>query len=293
MQYYEKIKNAVREADRVLVGLGEEWVLTDEAIYNAVEDSHPVFTALLKFAATQEQYRDIVPYLEAFYYNQITEIPDMWKDAYAHLRRLLEGKDYYIVSLTIDPYLSQMGFDMDRCVNPCGSVQRMQCRNGCTEELYIAKSIMQVFSEKLRQKMQDVSETELQESVLTDLVNDCREEIAKLICPKCGAPLFFNTLEATRYREEGYLGNWQMYMKWLQGSVNKKLCVIEAGAGMSLQSVIRWPFEKTVYYNQKSSLYRIHHTFHQVNHEIAERSCGIEASAVSFFKDMKDGEAVL
>ena len=221
MQYYEKIKNAVREADRVLVGLGEEWVLTDEAIYNAVEDSHPVFTALLKFAATQEQYRDIVPYLEAFYYNQITEIPDMWKDAYAHLRRLLEGKDYYIVSLTIDPYLSQMGFDMDRCVNPCGSVQRMQCRNGCTEELYIAKSIMQVFSEKLRQKMQDVSETELQESVLTDLVNDCREEIAKLICPKCGAPLFFNTLEATRYREEGYLGNWQMYMKWLQGSVNK------------------------------------------------------------------------
>ena len=124
-----------------------------------------------------------MPYLEAFYYNQITEIPDMWKDAYAHLRRLLEGKDYYIVSLTIDPYLSQMGFDMDRCVNPCGSVQRMQCRNGCTEELYIAKSIMQVFSEKLRQKMQDVSETELQESVLTDLVNDCREEIAKLICP--------------------------------------------------------------------------------------------------------------
>ena len=258
-----------------------------------MEDSHPVFTALLKFAATQEQYRDIVPYLEAFYYNQITEIPDMWKDAYAHLRRLLEGKDYYIVSLTIDPYLSQMGFDMDRCVNPCGSVQRMQCRNGCTEELYIAKSIMQVFSEKLRQKMQDVSETELQESVLTDLVNDCREEIAKLICPKCGAPLFFNTLEATRYREEGYLGNWQMYMKWLQGSVNKKLCVIEAGAGMSLPSVIRWPFEKTVYYNQKSSLYRIHHTFHQVNHEIAERSCGIEASAVLFFKDMKDGEAVL
>ena len=101
MQYYEKIKNAVREADRVLVGLGEEWVLTDEAIYNAVEDSHPVFTALLKFAATQEQYRDIVPYLEAFYYNQITEIPDMWKDAYAHLRRLLEGKDYYIVKADV------------------------------------------------------------------------------------------------------------------------------------------------------------------------------------------------
>ena len=155
MQYYEKIKNAVREADRVLVGLGEEWVLTDEAIYNAADESHPVFTALLKFAATQEQYRDIVPYLEAFYYNQITEIPDMWKDAYAHLRRLLEEKDYYIVSLTIDPYLSQMGFDMDRCVNPCGSIQRMQCRNGCTEELYIAKSIMQVFSEKLQQKMQE------------------------------------------------------------------------------------------------------------------------------------------
>ena len=285
LQCYEKLKKTVQEADRVLVGIGEEWVLTDEVIYQAMESSHPVFAALLKFAASQEQYRDIVPYLEAFYYNQITETPDIWKDAYAHLRKLLEGKDYYIVSLTIDPYLSQMGFDMDRCVNPCGSVQRMQCRNGCTEELYIAKAIMQTFSEKLLQMLQNVSET--------DLVIGCREEVAKLVCPKCGAPLFFNTLEATRYREEGYLGNWQMYMKWLQGSVNKKLCVIEAGAGMSLPSVIRWPFEKTVYYNQKSSFYRIHHTFHQINHEIAERSCGIEASAVSFFKDMEDGEAVL
>ncbi len=182
---------------------------------------------------------------------------------------------------------------MDRCVNPCGSMQRMQCRNGCTEELYIANSIMQAFIEKLQQMLQNVSGEEIQESELTGLVNGCREEITKLICPKCGAPLFFNTLEAAHYREEGYLGNWQMYMKWLQGSVNKKLCVIEAGAGMSLPSVIRWPFEKTVYYNQKASFYRIHHTFFQINHEIADRSCGIEASAVSFFKDMKDGEAFL
>ena len=235
-----------------------------------MEDSHPVFTALLKFAATQEQYRDIVPYLEAFYYNQITEIPDMWKDAYAHLRRLLEGKDYYIVSLTIDPYLSQMGFDMDRCVKSMWQCTAYAMQKWCTEELYIAKSIMQVFSEKLRQKMQDVSETELQESVLTDLVNDCREEIAKLICPKCGAPLFFNTLEATRYREEGYLGNWQMYMKWLQSSVNTE-AVRDRSRGRDVITVC-YPlaFEKTVYYNQKSSLYRIHHTFHQVNHEIAE-----------------------
>lgn len=294
LQYYEKLKNAVQEADRVLVGLGEEWVLTDEIICKEMEGKNPAYAALLKFVTSQEQYRDIVPYLEAYYYNRITEVPDMWKDAYTHLRNLLEEKHYYIVSLTIDPYLSQMGFDMDRCVNPCGSMQRMQCKNGCTEELYITNSIMHAFTEKLQQMLQNVPEKELQESELTDLVNECREEVSKLICPKCGAPLFFNTLEAAHYREEGYLGNWQMYMKWLQGSVNKKLCVIEAGVGMSLPSVIRWPFEKTVYYNQKASFYRIHHTFFQINHEIAERSCGIKASAVSFFKNMEeDGEAVL
>ena len=44
--------------------------------------------------------------------------------------------------------------------------------------------------------------------------------------------------------EEGYQKQWEKYTKWLQGTLNKKLCILELGVELNLPSIIRWPFEK-------------------------------------------------
>ena len=107
----------------------------------------------------------------------------------------------------------------------------------------------------------------------------------KYDCKQCGSELRFNLLDTKEYREEGYLERWKCYMKWLQGTLNKELCVIEAGAGVKLPSVIRWPFEKTVFYNQKAKMFRIHKMFYQVNEEVAERAYGCRCHSVELFSE--------
>lgn len=69
------------------------------------------------------------------------------------------------------------------------------------------------------------------------------------ICPHCGAPLTENTVLANPYIEEGYLKSWNLYREWLAGTLNHALLILELGVDFKTPTVIRWPFEKTVFFN--------------------------------------------
>ena len=110
-------------------------------------------------------------------------------------------------------------------------------------------------------------------------------ELCEPTCEICGNKRRFNQVGVGKYAQEGYLSQWESYTKWLQGTVNKKTCVIELGVGMQLPTVIRWPFEKIVYYNQKAFLYRIHPSLYQLGEEIGGRGIGIKEKPVKFLSN--------
>ena len=93
-------------------------------------------------------------------------------------------------------------------------------------------------------------------------------EIPDGLCPHCKAPLTGNTIKADQYIEEGYLPQWAAYTKWLAGTLNKKLVILELGVGFQTPTVVRWPFEKTAFFNQKSYMYRINEKFSQITEEL-------------------------
>ena len=98
----------------------------------------------------------------------------------------------------------------------------------------------------------------------------------------------FNNLNAENYLEEGYLDQWAVYKKWLQGTVNKKVCILELGVGMKYPTVIRWPFEKITFFNQKAELFRVHSRLYQMTEEIKERGFGICQSPQVFLKELSN-----
>lgn len=77
--------------------------------------------------------------------------------------------------------------------------------------------------------------------------------------------------------------NWNDYMKWLGYTLNRHLLVLELGAGFANPMVIRFPFEKTVFLNQKSKMYRVHPTLPQVTAEIGERGTAVSADPLQLF----------
>ena len=87
------------------------------------------------------------------------------------------------------------------------------------------------------------------------------------------------------YEEVDYLPMWDKYMKWLQGTLNKNLCILELGVGFGHPTIIRWPFEKIGYLNQKAEFFRIHHSLYQLSEELQNKGISNKTNAVDFLRN--------
>lgn len=88
---------------------------------------------------------------------------------------------------------------------------------------------------------------------------------------------------------EGETKSWERYLHWLSFTLNQKLCILELGAGFAHPEIIRFPFEKTCYFNQKSRLLRINRQFPQLTEEIAERGISIPEDPAEFLAAGREG----
>ena len=202
------------------------------------------------------------------------------RESMEKLRRLLGNKNYYIVSLSTDSEImrcfggggreaGEAAFSGTRLVMPCGSALKKQCIHGCGEVL---ADVTEEDREKLRAAFEKL--------YLGEQAGDI--EVLTGVCPACGSALILNNVYAEKYNEKGYLAQWQRYRKWLQGTLNRKLFILELGVGMRFPSVIRWPFEKAAFYNKKAYLCRVNEKLYQLTEELAEKGCGISQNAIDW-----------
>lgn len=176
--------------------------------------------------------------------------------AYDRLRELTGAKPYFVVTLNTDDLIYRSALEDDLIVAPCGSLRRMQCAEHIVEAAPIRDAVL------------------------------AEGDVQKAVCPLCGKPLQFHMVEFSGYLEQGYLPQWQKYMKWLQCTLNRRLCILELGVDFRYPQVIRFPFEKTAYYNRKATLVRVGSRFPQLTEEIAERGISVCEDPVSFLLNL-------
>lgn len=249
------ITDKIKAAELVLVGIGEELdaveAIKKESRYCDITDN--------------QQESGMLPFIEKVVSRQKkAEMTEMYKQ----LAYCLEKKNYFIVSLCKDGFIRESGLDLERVVEPCGGYDKLQCVEKCSNELY------EVPANKLFWTEQYINGRRME--------NGWEEPI----CPKCGKPLVFNNVNAVNYVEEGYLDKWLLYRKWLQGTVNRNVCILEIGVGLKYPTVIRWPFEKILFYNKKAEFFRIHSKLYQIPKEMKEHGHGICQKPEEFIKEL-------
>lgn len=187
-----------------------------------------------------------------------------------NLSSILQKKNYFVVSICTNDIAKKSQLQSDRIVQPCGSATKKQCVKRCEVGL------------------QELNAQEY-EALISEQFEPVENNLGK--CPKCGSALVLNTVYADCYDENGYLKDWSRYTKWLQGTLNKKLCILELGADMAYPSIIRWPFEKVAFYNNKAHFVRVNEKLYHMSEEIKEKGISVPKNAVQWLVDERGGEA--
>lgn len=176
-------------------------------------------------------------------------------EAYNLLAEKLQEKEYFIVSTCTDDVILNSKLESDRIVLPCGGFRYFQCPDDCMNELL-------------------------------PFYNQVMENDKLPECPHCNKEVVFNRLPLEKYNEGGYLEQWEKYNRFLQGTVNKSLLILELGVGMNYPSVIRFPFEKIAMFNKKSKMIRVHPTLAFSTPEIKDNCQCVSADPVVFLSDL-------
>lgn len=204
----EQIRQSIEQAQMVLVGIGTEFAVKEEA------QEDPFFTELAKTAQTDPAAAALL----AFHKSQKKTggcKKEQVQKAYEVLADLLKDKNYFVISLCEDGLLEQAGLKENRILTPA---------------------------------------------------KEGEEETDGGVYPADG---------------------WETYTKWLQGTLNRNLVILELGVGMELPQLIRFPFEKVAYFNQKSCLYRVHSHLYQMTEEMKERGYSVPMHPVTLLLEEK------
>lgn len=253
----------IKEADMVLAGLGEEFDGGREL------KSCPVYLQGL------ELLREMGGGWMEPAWAEYCLAKTGWsvETALQKLAALLEDKNYFIVSTAMNRSVALAQWKQNRLVMPCGSNLKKQCRGVCG---HTPVSLGERDREHLQEVFDGLTQGKLSGNGVPELDK----------CPECGAPMILNTVCADNYDEKGYMEQWTTYTKWLQGTLNRKLTVLELGVGMRYPTVIRWPFEKVAYFNKKAVFLRVNESLYQLTEELSGKGCGIPRNGVEWLENL-------
>lgn len=254
----EILKERIEDAELILVGIGEEFncrnFLMQNERYQQIEEE-------LK---ENNQYIWILPYVQNVFLRKYSVLVDAIKK----LSETLKNKNYFIVTTCMNGILEMSDFKANRVVSPCGGPMKLQCTS----------TDCNVFKE-------------VPEILYADIELYCDgkkglDDINLIMCPECNLPMEFNSLYSDKYKEAGYTEMWKLYTKWLQGTLNRKLCVLELGVSLDYPSVIRFPFEKIAFFNQKAVFIRVHEKLYHLSDEIGQKGISHKENAISFLNSI-------
>lgn len=165
--------------------------------------------------------------------------------AYRGLYELIREKDYFIVTMAEDEliYETVLGSDTELVI-PCEAQQAEQISCPSTDEKTMTLIDKLFPPENVRR--------------------DTRRQ--RILAPCAGE----NTEQQNRY------------MDWFKRTLGKAVVILELGVGFSDPGIIRFPFEKAAFFNQKAYMLRVNGTLPQIAEELGGRAEGIAQNSVEW-----------
>ena len=247
-----KLREAIKEADAVIVGAGAGLSTSAGFIYTGER-----FEKYFRDFADKYHFEDM--YSGGFYamqlppeelwaywsrYIYINRCMDPPKPVYEKLFELVRDKDYFVLTTNVDHCFQKAGFDKDRLFYTQGDYGLWQCSEPCHEKTYDNAETVRAMVEAQGFVIAEDGTLTVPEGVTLKMTVP-----AELVprCPVCGKPMSMNLRSDDRFVEdEGWHRAAERYSDFLRRHRNRKVLFLEAGVGWNTPGIVKHSFWRMV-----------------------------------------------
>ncbi len=230
----ENIQELIKNADAIVIGAGAGLSASAGLEYGArrFQTKFPDFYRKYKIldmqAATIFQYESPEEYWAYWsrhvYYNRY-ELET--NETYQNLKKLVEGKNYFVITTNTDALFLRHGFDENRIHATYGDYGFWQCSTPCHNGTYDNK-----------EQVLEMVERQREMKVPTNMIPRC---------PKCGKEMTVNLRKGQCFVEGAeWNKSRENYEAFIKENMDKNILFLELGVGNTIPEIIKYPFWRQV-----------------------------------------------
>lgn len=286
------LKKALESADAVVIGAGSG-VSTSAGFTYTGERFEKFFGDFARKYGYNDMYSGgFYPYssLEEYwafwsryiYINRYVKIP---RPVYEELLKLIENKEYFVITTNVDHCFQKACFDKSRLFYTQGDYGLVQCVGPCHKKTYD--------NEELVRKMVIAQGFEFDkdgELIVPEGVSLKMKIPSELVpkCPKCGRPLTMNLRTDDSFVEDdGWEKATSQYSDFLRKWKDKKVLFLELGIGSNTPVIIKYPFWRMTLNNPDATYACINKGEAYCISEIMEQSICIDGDIGETISDLQ------
>ena len=226
----DTLRQVLNHADAVVIGAGSGLSTSAGFTYDGERFEQYFADFAAKYGIRDMYSGGFYPYssLEEHWaywsrYIYINRYMDAPKPVYDALLKLVQDKDYFVLTTNVDHCFQKAGFDKKRLFYTQGDYGLFQCSEPCCRDTFD--------NEKLVRQMMERQENM---KIPTELLP---------VCPHCGKPLTMNLRSDDKFVEdEGWHRAAERYENFLRTRAGGKILFLELGVGYNTPVIIKYPF---------------------------------------------------